>query len=116
MTTTTTRRPRKTEAERQAHYQEALDRARNGSSLNNEALTVQHFAALGYDDIRPRENVLTFKAWQALGRVVKKGEHGCRLTTWTTTEKEDPKTGKAKTTSIPRPSYVFHEDQTKPLD
>ena len=46
-------------------------------------------------DIKPRENVFTFDAWRALGRSVKRGEHGVRVVTFIegTTKERDPATG-----------------------
>ena len=55
--------------------QEALSRARGGMSLVNYATIIREFGARGIpeSEIIPRENVLTYAAWQALGRQVCKG-------------------------------------------
>ena len=60
---------------------DALERARNGSSFRNEAEVIGAFAERGIpvEQIIPRENVLTYRAWQAVGRQVKRGEKGVRL-------------------------------------
>lgn len=102
-----------TEAKRAEMAEEAYERAVSGNSLVNEAITIKHFQALGYADVRPRENVLTFWAWQAVGRKVKKGEHGLKLTTWIVRETEDPKTGEKKTRRYPKTAVVFHFEQTE---
>lgn len=64
--------------------QEALARARGSLSTSNYAAIFEGFAAMGIpeDDIKPRENVLTYHAWRALGRQVRKGEHGVRVITY----------------------------------
>ena len=62
---------------------EALQRAATGPSLANYPAIYAGFMAKGIaeDDIKPRENVFTFNAWRALGRTVKKGEHGVKIAT-----------------------------------
>ena len=62
---------------------EALNRAQNGTSEANYALIMAGFSAMGIPAhyIKPRESVLTFHAWKALGRSVKKGSHGVRIQT-----------------------------------
>ena len=66
------------------HAQEALSRARGNTSGLNYQTIFAGFMARGIpsSEIIPRENVLTYKAWQAIGRQVKKGEKGVRVTTW----------------------------------
>ena len=97
--------------------QEALARATQGMTLSNYPIIYQGFIAKGISehDIRPRENIFTFNAWKALGKHVKKGEHGVRVMTVisTTTEKEDPETGEIVTVTKSRPwsTTVFHESQ-----
>lgn len=91
---------------------EALTRARSGQSLANEAITIQEFVRRGIsvDDIQPRVNVLTFWAWKALNRSVRKGEHGVKLTTWIPYEKKDGTEGLR-----PKTCVVFHVSQTDPI-
>lgn len=92
---------------------EALARATNSQSFLNYHPIFAGFQAKGIapEDIRPRENIFTFNAWRALGRTVKKGEHGVKITTWITAED--------KTTGEPykRATYttVFHISQTEPM-
>ena len=70
---------------RQAIIQaEALANATQGDSLANFPAIYAGFMARGIPetDIQPRENIFTFNAWKALGRVVKRGEHGVRVQTF----------------------------------
>jgi hypothetical protein len=50
----------------------------------NYSAIFQGFMAKGIaeTDIKPRENVFTFHAWKALGRSVKRGEHGVKVVTF----------------------------------
>ena len=62
----------------QATINEAYGRAVAGQSVMNYAAIYEGFLAKGIpeSEIKPRENVFTFWAWKAVGRRVKKGEHG----------------------------------------
>jgi antirestriction protein ArdC len=106
---------------------EALSRATNpmGSTRNYVAI-LAGFEAKGIpaDDIRPRENVLTFWAWKAVGRRVKRGEHGVHVCTWIplskNIEQADERTGETVTVKKqlgrkPRTAVVFHISQTEPI-
>ena len=68
------------------------------------------------DQIIPRENVFTYQAWKALGRQVRRGEHGVKVCTFVPMELKDGKTddGADKTVvkSRPRMTTVFHITQT----
>ena len=77
-------------------YQErALGRATSSLSVLNYPAILQGFIDKGISeaDILPRENVFTFDAWRALGRYVRRGEHGVRILTWVPMTKKDPETG-----------------------
>src|SRR5690349_7011520 len=52
----------------------ALERATTQASLANYPVIIAGFMAKGIpeSEIKPRENVFTFKAWRALGRIVRK--------------------------------------------
>src|SRR5260221_14524652 len=67
---------------------------------------------------KPRENVFTFHAWKALGRSVKKGEHGVKVVTFIerSANERDPATGEEKAVSYRQPhvTTVFHISQTEP--
>lgn len=94
------------------YAQEALSRARSGDVNSNYGPIFEGFLAKGlrFDDIQPRENVLTFNAWKALGRVVRRGETGVSVVTWIEVEKDGQRTRRPKTTT------VFHISQTNPLN
>ena len=115
MTTTATRK------EMQA---EALARAAAGQSLTNWPAIFAGFIAKGIPetDIKPRENVFTYHAWRALGRQVRRGEHGVKVTTWVTpkdkadhpdTPADQPTT--ARRGKMPWCATVFHISQTDPI-
>lgn len=54
----------------------ALDRARNGTATTNIGAIIAGFEAKGIpaDQVEPRVNVFTYKAWLSLGRQVRRGE------------------------------------------
>ena len=91
--------------------QEALSRAANGQSLTNYPAIIEGFAGKGIpiDDIKPRENVFTFNAWKALGRSVKKGEHGVKVLTFIEVDKSED----GETSRRPWKTTVFHVSQTE---
>jgi len=97
---------------------EALDRATNGHSKNDEFVFAMLTLA-GYSDVQPRVNCLTYNAWRAVGRSVKKGEKGLGVTVWIPCKdkeaKPDPKTGEARKSMRPKTTYIFHIDQTQPI-
>ena len=93
------------------YQQDALNRARgNTSSLNYDAI-YRGMTAKGIpsSEIIPRENVLTLPAWNALGRKVKKGETGVKVTSWI--KYTDKKTGLEAIR--PTSGTVFHITQTE---
>lgn len=91
---------------------EALDRAQNGKPCVNDVIAISAFEELGFEDVRPRENVLTFWAWKAKNRSVKKGEHGVKVVTWIPMRKVDEKTGEESVSFRPKTATLFHESQT----
>jgi len=97
---------------------EALSRATTGQSWSNYPAIIAGFVEKGIpeDQILPRENVLTFQAWRALRRHVKRGEHGVRVTTWIPiAETRNPDTGEVTRKAGRRPwsAVVFHVSQTE---
>lgn len=99
---------------------ELLARIRSRRSQNDVAAIVA-FADRGLDpdDIRPRENVLTYRAWRAAGRQVAKSAIGVPVTVWIGREPQtDPETGETKATrgSYPKTTRLFHVSQTIPAD
>jgi N-terminal domain of anti-restriction factor ArdC len=112
-------------ATRQEMQQEALSRAVGNQSLSNWPAIFAGFSAKGIaeNDIRPRENVFTYHAWRALGRQVRRGEHGIKVTTFVPMTKKtgenDPNTGEEKKVPIGKRAWtatVFHVSQTDPID
>src|SRR5260370_419639 len=99
----------------QAIQQEALSRAVSGQSLANYPDIYAGFIAKGIpeNEIKPRENIFTFQAWKALGRYVRRGEHGVKVATVRTVTKTDKATGEKETYSMPWSSTVFHISQTE---
>jgi hypothetical protein len=97
--------------------QQSLTRAVSGQSMANYGTIIEGFAARGIpvDEILPRENVFTFWAWKALGRRVKKGEHGVKATTFVPVAgKKDVDTGAPSPGyRMPRAVTVFHISQTE---
>lgn len=104
-------------AEQQA---EALQRATTNQALTNYPAIYDGFVAMGIPeaDIQPRVNVFTYDAWKALGRQVRKGEHGVRVCTFVECTKtvRDPATGAEQQETFRRPwtTTVFHITQTDP--
>lgn len=94
--------------------QEALQRAVSSPSMANYAAIFTGFTEKGIpaEDIKPRENVFTFHAWKALGRVVRKGEHGVKVCTWVEMSKKDEAGAAQPIGRKPRMTTVFHVSQT----
>ncbi len=110
---------------REEIQQEALSRAVSGQSCANWGPIFAGFAAKGIPeaDIRPRENVFTYHAWRALGRQVRRGEHGVKVVTFVSLDREARSPPRVP---IPTPSRkprgrrpwsatVFHISQTDPI-
>ena len=103
--------------------QESLTRATSGQSLSNYAPIIMGFMERGIpaDEIQPRVNVFTFWAWQALGRRVRKGEHGVKVCTWIPVSQKDDSDGKGNLIvrdgfKMARTVTVFHVSQTEPME
>ena len=92
------------------YQQDALNRARTGNSMLNYQAILAGFTAKGIpsSEIIPRENVLTLPAWNALGRKVKKGETGIKVTSWI---RYTDKLGQEQVR--PTSGTVFHISQTE---
>jgi hypothetical protein len=110
---------------REQIQQEALSRAVSGQTLSNWPAIIEGFTAKGIpeSDIRPRENVFTYHAWRALGRQVRRGEHGVKVCTFVAVKdsKEDVD-GTNDGTNQRKSDYrrpwtatVFHVSQTDPV-
>ena len=92
--------------------------------MSNWPAIIRGFLATGIpeSEIRPRENCFTYHAWRALGRQVRRGEHGVKVSTWVPMDKKtgetDPDTGEAKKVKLGRRAWtatVFHVSQTDPI-
>ena len=101
--------------------QEALGHAVNGQSMANYPAIFEGFMARGIPEaeILPRMNVFTYQAWRALGRQVRKGEHGVKVATviHTARKERDDATGAdvERIDSRPWSTTVFHISQTDPI-
>jgi hypothetical protein len=96
--------------------QTALRRALQSEKLTNYPTIIEGFLDKGIpaDDIKPRENVFTFLAWKALGRQVKKGEHGVKVVTMVPVRKKNEREeGDGETSLMPWRTTVFHVSQTE---
>ena len=98
---------------------EALANARNGVTMTNYAAIFAGFIEKGIPEyeIKPRENVFTFHAWKALGRSVKRGEHGVRVVTFIEASARDTSEAGEETVRTyrkPHTTTVFHISQTEP--
>ena len=108
---------------RQELQQEALARAASGQSLANWPAIILGFAAKGIpgSEILPRENVFTYHAWRALGRQVRRGEHGVKVTTFVAIDRDSaadddaPAPEKCRRGRRPWTATVFHVSQTDPI-
>lgn len=96
--------------------QQALSRATSGQTMSNYPAIIGGFLERGIpeDQILPRENVFTFQAWKALGRHVRKGEHGVHVLTYVHGTRTDRQTGEESAYSYPKGTTVFHVSQTDP--
>ncbi len=92
---------------------EALHRAKASAAMSNIPLVYAGFLEMGIPEaeIIPRENVLSFHAWRAMGRTVRKGEHGVKLVTWI--DAKQAETGESS--KLARTVSVFHVSQTDAL-
>jgi antirestriction protein ArdC len=95
----------------------ALENAvtRNGT-MNYQAI-FEGFLNIGIDaaDIQPRVNIFTFKAWIALGRVVRKGESGVCVVVLIPYHEIDKDSGELKRKTRAKNTTVFHISQTDAL-
>ena len=110
-------------ASREQIQEEALSRASSGQSLGNWPAIVAGFIAKGIPeaDIRPRENVFTYHAWRALGRQVRRGEHGVKVVTFVAVREskqpseENGEPSRRRSGRRPWSATVFHLSQTDPV-
>jgi len=100
--------------------QEALARIQGSLGSKNDGLVLMAFSerGLALEDIFPRVNVLTFRAWKAKGRRVAKGAISVPVTTWIPCGEKSPEEGDKKDRPRMRPktASLFHISQTVPAD
>ncbi len=100
-----------------AQQDEALTRATTSEAFSNYPAIFEGFAGKGIpeDEIQPRVNIFTYNAWRALGRQVRRGEHGVQVTTWITcrAKKAEQQPDKSDSYRRPKQTTVFHESQTE---
>ena len=113
-------------ASREQIQHEAVSRAASGQSFANWPAILAGFTAKGIpeSDVRPRENVFTYHAWRALGRQVRRGEHGVKVVTFVDTDRKDEgpadaadgtdKPANRRAGRRPWTATVFHVSQTDP--
>jgi antirestriction protein ArdC len=105
-------------SKREAIAREALTRAISSPTLSNFPEIFRGFMQKGIpeSEIKPRENVFTYHAWRALGRQVRRGEHGVKICTFVPTETKEvnPETGEEEVRAgkMPWTATVFHVTQT----
>jgi hypothetical protein len=97
---------------------QALANATQSASLANYPTIYEQFEQRGIPaaDIRPRENVFTYNAWLALGRQVRRGEHGVKVVTWIDMTKKNEAGEKQDIGRKPRTVAVFHISQTDAIN
>lgn len=94
---------------------EALASAKTERSFANYPAIFEGFAAKGIpeSEIIPRENVLTYHAWRAVGRQVRRGESGVKVVTMISAKaKTEGEAADAEMYKFPRATTVFHVSQT----
>lgn len=106
---------------------EALRNATQNKSFANYTTIFEGFSEKGIsmNDIKPRENVFTYRAWLELGRQVKKGEKGVKVVSFIKGKAKVEKEGGSATKGegekklgggmFPRTTTVFHITQTEEI-
>jgi hypothetical protein len=108
---------RQLSAEQRAAMQRAtLRRIEESPSLANFAAVIEEFASRGIpeSEIQPKENCLTYNAWQAKGRQVRRGQHGVKITVYVPATPAKDAPPDAEATLRPVSATVFHVSQTDP--
>ena len=100
---------------------QALKNATENNSVANYQAIFEGFAEKGIFDIEPRVNVLTYNAWLAVGRQVRRGESGVRVVTMVSAkakaaEAAEAGEGEGKGFKFKRTVSVFHISQTDPIE
>ena len=97
---------------------QALKNATENNSVANYQAIFEGFAEKGIFDIEPRVNVLTYNAWLAVGRQVRRGESGVRVLTMVSAKEKAAEggEGEARGFKFKRTVSVFHISQTDPIE
>lgn len=102
--------------ERIAAAKAAFQKTQSVKVTSNDVAVIQLFADRGIDPetVIPRVTVLTFSAWAAFGRHVKRGEAAIPLPVFEVGSRENKDTGETETFRFLKTSHVFHISQTEP--
>lgn len=97
--------------------EQQLARIQASDNEANYPAIIAGFKARGITEaeIVPRENVFTYRAWQAKGRQVRKGEKSVKIDVWIQYEKKDTEGDEKKVGRSRRSVAVFHVSQTDPI-
>lgn len=97
---------------------QALKNATENNSVANYQAIFEGFAEKGIFDVEPRVNVLTYNAWLAVGRQVRRGESGVRVVTMVSAKAKAAESGEGegKGFKFARTVSVFHVSQTDPIE
>jgi hypothetical protein len=112
---------RGTRSHRYAPRGKLTDEQKAEFMAKNDVECVRVFTEAGFKDVRPRENVLTFRKWDAKGRVPK-GSHGYKVGPFTlfhidqTVPKEDRSEPKSDELSKAIEDTVQQITETAPTD
>lgn len=96
---------------------DALARIQASENESNFPAVVSAFVARGIpaDQVLPRENVFTYRAWQGKGRQVKRGEKSVKIDVWIEYEKKTEGGEKGEKARARRSVAVFHVSQTEEI-
>jgi hypothetical protein len=107
---------------------DALARIQASENEANYPAVISAFVARGIpaEQVLPRENVFTYRAWQAKGRQVKRGEKSVKIDVWIEYDKKGEKgengapatgpDGRPERGRARRSVAVFHISQTEPIE
>lgn len=120
----TAARPTRPRLSREVIAAQALKNATQNQSLANYPAIFEGFMAKGIapEDIIPRVNVLTYNAWRAVGRQVRKGEKGVKIVTFVNAQGREAdqsveqEQAEAQGYKFARSVAVFHISQTDPIE
>lgn len=102
--------------ERIAAAKAAFQKTQSVKVTSNDVAVIQLCADRGIDPetVIPRVTVLTYNAWAAFGRHVKRGETAIPLPVFEIGTRENKETGETESFRFLKTSHVFHISQTEP--